>query len=442
MHKVPDTISHSRSVDVAVIGGGLAGLTAATLLARAGRRVLVFEKSRGLGGRAVTHSHGDYRFNIGPHALYKAGPAMTILRELGVHFTGGTPAVSGAYALDGGTTHTLPGGFVSLLTTGLLRLSAKFELARLLGAVQKIDTDAIQDVSVRQWLDSALEQPDVRRLVQALLRLSTYANDPDRQSAGAAVAQLQAAAGSGVMYLDGGWQVLVDGLRDTAQDAGVQIEAGVRVTAVEHDTAVRGVCLADGTRVAAASVVVAAAPDDAAALLPASAALRKWSAAAIPVKAACLDVALSRLPNPRATFALGIDAPLYFSVHSAVAKVAAPGGATIHAAKYLPTDGGNDPKADERTLEAVFDLLQPGWRAAVVERRFLPSMVVYNALVTAAGGGIAGRPGPVIPDIDGAYVAGDWVGPEGGLADTSLASAKRAAQMILQRSTGHAAAAA
>ncbi len=435
------TASHPHETDVAVVGGGLAGLTAATLLARAGRHVVLFEKSHTLGGRAVTHVHGDFRFNLGPHALYRSGPGIEVLRALGIRFSGGTPPVSGAYAIDGGAKHTLPGGFVSLLTTGLLRLPAKFELARLLGALQKIDAQAIEDLTVREWLAGAIRHPDVRRLVQALLRLSTYANDPERQSAGAALAQLQLAVSSGVTYLDGGWQVLVDGLRDAARTAGVQISSGMRVTAIEHDRIVRGVRLADDSRVAASNVVIAASPSDAVAVLPESAVLREWNAAAIPIKAACLDVALSRLPQARATFALGIDQPVYLSVHSAVAKLAAPGGATIHVAKYLPAGRPTDAKADERELEATLDLVQPGWRDVVVERRCLPSMIVSHALVTAAAGGIAGRPGPAIPDVAGAYVVGDWVGRDGMLADASLASAKQAATLITQRDARRAAAA-
>ena len=435
------TASHPHETDVAVVGGGLAGLTAATLLARTGRHVMLFEKSHTLGGRAVTHVHGDFRFNLGPHALYRSGPGIEVLRALGIRFSGGTPPVAGAYAIDGGVKHTLPGGFVSLLTTGLLRLPAKFELARLLGAVQKIDAQAIQDLTVREWLAGAIRHPDVRRLVQALLRLSTYANDPERQSAGAALAQLQLALSSGVTYLDGGWQVLVDGLRDAARTAGVQILSGTRVTAIEHDRILRGVRLADDTRIAVSNVVIAAAPSDAVAVLPESVVLREWNAAAIPIKAACLDVALSRLPQPRATFALGIDQPLYLSVHSAVAKLAAPGGATIHVAKYLPAGRPTDAKADERELEATLDLVQPGWRDVVVERRYLPSMIVSHALVTAAAGGIAGRPSPAVPDVAGAYVVGDWVGRDGMLADASLASAKQAATLIMQRDARHAAAA-
>jgi phytoene dehydrogenase-like protein len=116
-------------------------------------------------------------------------------------------------------------------------------------------------------------------------------------------------------------------------------------------------------------------------------------------------------------------------VHSASAALAPEGGALIHAMEYL----ANDRKGDEAILESLLDRLQPGWRDVVVERRFLPSLTVSNALVTAAGGGLAGRPGPEVPSIAGLYVAGDWVGAEGNLADASLASAKRAAELAASR---------
>jgi hypothetical protein len=56
-------------------------------------------------------------------------------------------------------------------------------------------------------------------------------------------------------------------------------------------------------------------------------------------------------------------------------------------------------------------------------------MVVSNALVTAADGGLSGRPDPKI--ADNLYVVGDWVGKEGLISNASVASAKRAAQLIL-----------
>jgi phytoene dehydrogenase-like protein len=102
----------------------------------------------------------------------------------------------------------------------------------------------------------------------------------------------------------------------------------------------------------------------------------------------------------------------------------------IQTAKYLPPDDTDTAETVERELEGLLDLVQPGWREVVVHRRFLPDMIVMNAMPTASAGGTRGRPSPEIADVPGLYVAGDWVGDEGLLVDASLASAKRAAEMI------------
>jgi phytoene dehydrogenase-like protein len=96
---------------------------------------------------------------------------------------------------------------------------------------------------------------------------------------------------------------------------------------------------------------------------------------------------------------------------------------------------GEPAAAVERQLTRFLDALQPGWRASVVRQRFLPDLVVAHALPEAALGGTRGRPGPCVPDVPGLYVAGDWVGPEGLLADASLASARAAARAILAGET-------
>ncbi|HLY38602.1 MAG TPA: FAD-dependent oxidoreductase [Candidatus Binatia bacterium] len=414
-----------------VVGGGLAGLTAATLLARAGARVSLHERSSTLGGRAVTQEEAGFRLNLGPHALYCAGAAARVLRELGVDVPGGVPKPSGGHAVAAGVAHTLPAGPISLLTTGLLRLPAKLELARLLGAVGRIDPAPLAGTTVRDWLAHDVRHAEVRDLVAALFRLATYTNDPDRQSAGAALRQLQLALAKNVTYVDGGWQTLVEGLRNVAAAAGVRIVTGRRIARIEHDGAVHAAVLESGERVPANRVVLALAPDEAAALLDgeARATVAAWATSAIPVRAATLDVGLARLPRPRSTFALGIDRPLYLSVHSAVARLARPGQAMIHVARYLPVGAESDPRADERELEALLDTIQPGWREHVVVRRFLPRLTVMNAMVTAARGGTAGRPGPAVPGVRGLFVAGDWVGAEGLLADASVASAARAAEL-------------
>ena len=52
-----------------VIGGGLAGLTAAAALVRAGHPVTVLESGHRLGGRARTRRRDGYDLNLGPRAL-------------------------------------------------------------------------------------------------------------------------------------------------------------------------------------------------------------------------------------------------------------------------------------------------------------------------------------------------------------------------------------
>jgi phytoene dehydrogenase-like protein len=424
--------------NIVVIGGGLAGLVAANFLARAGREVMLFEKSHALGGRAATTNKNGIHFNLGPHALYRAGQAYQILRELGVEFSGAFPKTRGSLAVYGGRKHTLPAGPLTLLTTSLFGISAKFEAARLLATLPKMDAQTINHLTVREWLDEEFRHPEVGRLVQALFRVGTYANDPECQSAGSALAQFQMALKESVVYLNGGWQTLVDGLRDKAEAAGVKIISESRVINIKrdlHNGRVTGVRLADGTKHPASAVIIAASPNEALELVEGGekTALGEWARKAVAVKAACLDIALTRLPKPQTTFAMGIDRPLYLSVHSAAARLAPAGNAVIHVAMYLGPDTPTDANAIRRELEDLLDLVQPGWRELVIEQRFLPGMTVSNALTTAEQGGNVGRPGPEVPGIEGLYVAGDWVGAEGLLADASVASGKRAAALVVSK---------
>lgn len=187
------------------------------------------------------------------------------------------------------------------------------------------------------------------------------------------------------------------------------------------------------TSYAASEVLLATDPKVASALVADGAhkALSCWAAQSVPARVACFDMALRRLPRPQNLFAMGLDCPLYYSVHSASAHLAPKGSALIHTMKCLRPDEPAEPEATRHELEALIDLLQPGWRAEVVEQYFLPHMVASNAIVQARLGGLSGRPGPVVPGRPNLYVAGDWVGTEGQLAEACFASASSAARMIM-----------
>jgi hypothetical protein len=60
-------------VRIAVIGGGIAGLTCASELARADASVTLFERSRGLGGRLGTRRQGQFAFDHGTQFITARG---------------------------------------------------------------------------------------------------------------------------------------------------------------------------------------------------------------------------------------------------------------------------------------------------------------------------------------------------------------------------------
>ena len=82
------------------------------------------------------------------------------------------------------------------------------------------------------------------------------------------------------------------------------------------------------------------------------------------------------------------------------------------------------------------ELRHHAWRsgldpADVVVDRFLHRLVVAHGAPSADGGGLAGRPTIDALGIPRVRIAGDWVGPEGLLADAAVASGVAAAESVL-----------
>src|SRR5690554_6536473 len=78
--------------DVAIIGGGPAGLATAATVAQGGKSVVLLEKGQEFGGRAISTTEAGAILNLGPHALYRNGAAHRVLDRLGSMPNGGKPS--------------------------------------------------------------------------------------------------------------------------------------------------------------------------------------------------------------------------------------------------------------------------------------------------------------------------------------------------------------
>lgn len=67
-----------------IVGGGMAGLTAAAYLVRAGKRVLLCEKEQEVGGLVASFERGGFTFDPGIRAMESSGIVRPMLRQLGI----------------------------------------------------------------------------------------------------------------------------------------------------------------------------------------------------------------------------------------------------------------------------------------------------------------------------------------------------------------------
>ena len=73
-----------NTYDSIVVGGGIAGLTSAAYLSRAGQKVLLIEKNNQCGGLVNSFTRDGFQFDAGVRALEDAGIILPMLKDLNI----------------------------------------------------------------------------------------------------------------------------------------------------------------------------------------------------------------------------------------------------------------------------------------------------------------------------------------------------------------------
>ncbi len=70
--------------DAIIVGGGIAGLTSAAYLAKAGKSVLLCEQQEKCGGLVNSFERDGFTYDGGVRALEDSGVLFPMLRQLGI----------------------------------------------------------------------------------------------------------------------------------------------------------------------------------------------------------------------------------------------------------------------------------------------------------------------------------------------------------------------
>uniref|UniRef100_A0AAU1LV33 NAD(P)-binding protein n=1 Tax=Streptomyces sp. NBC_00148 TaxID=2903626 RepID=A0AAU1LV33_9ACTN len=377
-----------------IVGGGLAGLTAAITAAESGVQVTLHEAHHTLGGRART-SDGPYLTNEGPHALYRRGPHWTWLEQRGLlgRMASVPPleATRFLFRRDGALRRTPP--------LAMLRLS------------RRTPRTAPVDADFLSWATAQVGEEGARAAAH-YVGVALFHHDPGSLSAAFVQERLRRATAlpPEAHYPVGGWAQLVDRMASRAWNLGVRLETAARVGPRELDDLRRG-----------GPVIVATQLDSARTLLDDPS--LTWDSG----RTALLDLAL-RTRRGDAFIVSDLDGPGWVERFTAQDPTLAPAGEQLIQAQ-IPLAPGT-PRADAvRRAEDLLDLGFPGWRDRTTWRR--------EALASGRTGALD-RPGttwrdrPAVDRGDGILLAGDQVAAPGLLSEVAFNSGIEAAVLAVK----------
>jgi phytoene dehydrogenase-like protein len=387
----PDQLLHKVLVmdttdKITVVGGGLAGLTAAITCAEQGARVTLHEAHDELGGRARSTA-GPYKANLGPHAILSSSPLWKWLGERGLLPRYARPRLSGVRFRWQDDIRRVPAVGA---TVAALRLRNR---------------PAPVDVDFRTWVTEQVGEEAAEILARSM-GILTYYHDPGELSAAFVWEPLVRgllSAPPSARYPIGGWGTLVDAMHQRAQELGVEIRTGSRVE-----------------RLPDPPVILATELDDARALTQDES--LRWTSG----HAVCLDLALThRRGDPFVV--VDLQESGWVERYSAADSTLAPDGEELIQAQ-MPVRPGESTDATGQRLERLLDASYPSWR----ERERWRRRQVMNGRTAALDfPGQTWRERPSIDRGDGVFLAGDMVAAPGCLSEIAWASAIEASRLAV-----------
>jgi protoporphyrinogen/coproporphyrinogen III oxidase len=137
----PNAVTHARSNPtrhvaphahpIAIVGGGITGLTAAFRLRQQGHRVMLYEATPRLGGVIQSFEQDEYLAEFGPNTILETSPKIGSLvhdLDLDSRRLYSDPAAANRYIVRRRKPVALPSSPVGFLTTPLFSLGAKLRL--------------------------------------------------------------------------------------------------------------------------------------------------------------------------------------------------------------------------------------------------------------------------------------------------------------------------
>jgi phytoene dehydrogenase-like protein len=378
--------------DVVVIGGGIAGLASAALLAKGGYAVTVLEKGNQPGGRAYTYVDKGFTLNYGPHAMYLpfSGALGEIMRDLRRDVPPeGWPEPTNSYWVLGKRFGSLGSKPHQVLTTPLFSVTERLALTRLMLAFRNAKPASLPtDMTYGEWIRERVGNEHVRTFARAFGTVNTYTRPSFDLSARFILGHIQRTlfAKDYVGYMSGGWASMYNIFIEELRAGGGELVTGAAVQHLETDGSRVTAAIADGRRYEADAFICALPPQDAALITeagtPLAVEMAPWSRFH-DVRAFCIDLGFRRKLRNDLTFIYDADRDLYMSLHSAVTPdLAPPDGLLLHAMAYLSDEEAASEtllEGRKRELLTALDTHFPGWRDDVVVERTLPNARVASA---------------------------------------------------------------